>query len=463
VLEDFVSIENTVRVIDVFVDELDLKELGFKGVVPKDTGRPNYHPAMLFKLYLYGYLNRIQSSRRLEREANRNIELMWLTERLAPDFKTIADFRKNNGKGIKESCRTFIGLCRQLNMFSDAVVAIDGSKFKASNNKSKNYSPQKLQRAMDRVERHINQYLTQLDKVDLKEKETDTIPIEEKLVWLKTRLTELRELKDKVEAHPDKQISATDPDSRLMRTTAMERKVCYNVQSTVDCKHHLIVAHEVTNTSDRNQLCRMGKQVQVALKNNDITVLADKGYFSSQDIVDAQDAGMTPLVPRIDTSGSEKKGILNKSLFLYDVEKDRYICPAKQELKPRGTVTDKGLLYRSYSCSIKICRVCSMKSKCNKSATPRKIRRWERADRIEMMTELLESKPESMLIRKQTVEHPFGTIKLWMGATHLLTRRFKGVSIEMDLHVLAYNMKRMISIFGVGGLIKAMMTKAFPA
>jgi len=205
----------------------------------------------------------------------------------------------------------------------------------------------------------------------------------------------------------------------------------------------------------------MGKQAQVALKNDELTVIADKGYFSSQDIVDAQNAGMTPLVPRIDTSGNDKKGFLTKSMFQYDTEKNRYICPAKQELTPRGTVTDKGLLYRSYSCSVKICRVCSMKSKCTKGPAPRKIRRWEHADQIDMMTEFLESKPESMVIRKQTVEHPFGTIKLWMGATHLQTRRFKGVSIEMDLHVLAYNMKRMISIFGVTGLIKEMMTQSF--
>ena len=461
VLDDFVSSENPVRVIDVFVDELDLSDLGFKGVVPKDTGRPNYHPAMLLKLYLYGYLNRIQSSRRLEREANRNIELMWLTERLAPDFKTIADFRKNNGKGIKQSCRTFIGLCRQLNMFSDAVVAIDGSKFKASNNKAKNYTPKKLETEMARVEKHINQYMNQLDMRDESEKEADTSPLEEKIEWLKARLIELRELKGKVEAHPDKQISITDPDSRLMKTTAMERKVCYNLQSAVDCKHHLIVAHDVTNTTDRNQLCCMGKQAQAALKNKDLTVIADKGYFSGQDIVDAQDAGMTPLVPRIDTSGSDKKGIFNHSLFKYNAENNLYICPAEQELTPRGTITDKGLVYRTYCCSLMVCQACSMRTKCSKSSQSRRIRRWEHADRIEMMTKLLESKPDSMVIRKQTVEHPFGTIKLWMGATHLLTRRIKGVSIEMDLHVLAYNIKRMISIFGVSGLIKEMMAQSF--
>jgi len=260
VLEDFVSTENPVRVIDVFVDELDLSELGFKGVVPKDTGRPNYHPAMLLKLYLYGYLNRIQSSRRLEREANRNIELMWLTERLAPDFKTIADFRKNNGKGIKQSCRSFIGLCRQLNMFSDGVVAIDGSKFRASNNNANHYTPKKLQVEMDRVERHISKCLTQLDQSDSNEKATDTVPVKEKIAWLKSRRIELNRLKDEVEAHPEKQISTTDPDARMMKTKGLERKMCYNLQSAIDCKHHLIVDHEVTNTTDRNQLCRMGNK-----------------------------------------------------------------------------------------------------------------------------------------------------------------------------------------------------------
>jgi len=460
VLDDFVRENNPVRFIDIFVDELPLNELGFLGVKPKDTGRPGYHPAMMLKLYLYGYLNHIQSSRRLEREANRNIELMWLTERLAPDFKTIADFRKNNSKGIKQTCRTFIGLCRQFNMFSDAVVAIDGSKFKASNNKAKNYTPKKLETEMARVEKHIDKYLNQLDRCDADEKEAESSSIEEKLAQLKIRMTELKELKDKVEAHPDKQISTTDPDSRLMKTTAMERKVCYNLQSAVDCKHHLIVAHDVTNTTDRNQLCRMGKQAQVALKNDELIVLADKGYFSSQDIVDAQDAGMTPLVPSIDTSGSDKKGIFNHSLFIYDTEKDVHICPANQELLFRTKLKDKGLTYKTYYCSVKVCRECPMKAKCTKSDKPRKIRRWEHADRIEMMTELLESKPDSMLIRKQTVEHPFGTIKFWMGATHLLTRGFKGVSTEMNLHVLAYNMKRMISIFGVSGLIKEMMAQS---
>jgi hypothetical protein len=345
-------------------------------------------------------------------------------------------------------------------MFSDAIVAIDGSKFKASNNKSNNYTPKKVQTEIDRVEKHISRYLTELDNSDDQEKETDTTPIDDKITWLKTRLAELHLLKDKVQEHPDKQISTIDPDSRLMQTSGMQTKVCYNLQSAVDCKHHLIVAHEVTNTTDKNQLCNMGKQAQAAIGIKEITVIADKGYFSSQDIVDAQDAGMTPIVPKFDTSGNDKKGLLNKALFLYDTEKDVHICPANQELPFRTKVKDKGLIYKTYYCSVKICRECPMKTKCSKSDGPRKIRRWERADRIDKMTEQLKAQPDSMLIRKSTVEHPFGTIKFWMGSTHLLTRGFKGVSTEMNLHVLAYNLKRMISIFGVSGLIKELMAKS---
>ena len=301
-LDDYLTEENPTRVIDAFVDSLELSNLGFK-TIPADTGRPAYHPSTMLKLYVYGYLNRIQSSRRLEREAGRNVELMWLLGRLAPDFKTIADFRKDNGKGIKNTCREFIGLCRQLNMFTDAVVAIDGSKFKAVNSKENNYTPKKLQFHIDRVERHIDNYLQQLDDSDKEtEKHVDGTPIQEKITWLKQRLAELKTLEVEVNQHPDKQLSTTDPDSRLLKTQGMTRAVCYNVQSAVDTNHHLIVAHEVMNKQDRGQLCSMGKQAQAALKQEAVTVLADKGYYSGQDIKDTQDAGMTPLVPKGDTS-----------------------------------------------------------------------------------------------------------------------------------------------------------------
>ena len=452
-----VNAENTVRVIDVFIEALDLADLGFTGVITKSTGRPKYHPAVMLKLYLYGYLNRVQSSRRLEIEANRNIELMWLLERLAPDFKTIADFRKNNAKGIKHVCRTFVQLCRQLQLFDEGEIAIDGSKFKASNNKDNNYTPKKMAFHIERVEKHISNYLEKLDRADEEQHSPQTIKAtQETLNNLKQKLAELKTLEKEVKEHPEKQISTTDPDSRLMKTQGMTRVVSYNIQSAVDTKHHLIVAHEVTNTTDRGQLCPTAILAQQALKRKDLTVIADKGYFSGQDIKNTQDAGMTPLVPKGDTSGSEKKGIFNRSKFTYDKEKDVFICPNNKVLTPGKTMTKNGDIYQiNYRARLKTCRACSLRSKCTKGANPRKLTRWEHQDCIDSMDKLMKKRPDLMLIRKQTVEHPFGTIKCWMGMTHLLTRRFKNVRTEMNLHVLAYNFKRMLSIMGNQGLINA--------
>jgi transposase len=454
-LDDYLTEENEIRVIDYFIDSLDLQNLGFK-TVSANTGRPAYHPSTMLKLFVYGYLNRIQSSRRLEREAGRNVELMWLLGRLAPDFKTIADFRKDNGKGIKNTCRAFIGLCRQMNMFTDVIVAIDGSKFKAVNSKDNNYTPKKLQFHIARVEKHIDKYLKQLDDSDkVDEKHIDGTPIKEKLAWLENRLSELKALEVRVNEEPEKQLSTVDPDSRLMKTQGMTRSVCYNVQTAVDSKHHLIVAHEVTNKPDRGQLCETGKQAQAALAQKTITVIADKGYYSGPDIKDTQDAGMTALVPKGDTSGSEKKGIFNRSLFKYDAEKDVYICPANQELPYRFTSKEKGLTVKRYWVDTPTCRACELKSQCSNSKQSRRITRWEHQGEIDHLDDLMASMPDSMLIRKQTVEHPFGTIKNWMGATHFLTRQLENVSTEMNLHVLAYNLRRMMSIHGQGKLMAA--------
>ena len=455
-LDDYLTEENEIRVIDAFIDGLILSDLGFK-TVSAETGRPGYHPSTMLKLFLYGYLNRIQSSRRLEREAGRNVELMWLLGRLAPDFKTIADFRKDNGKGIKNTCRAFIGLCREMNMFTDAIVAIDGSKFKAVNSKENNYTPKKMQFHIKRVEKHIEDYMKKLDESDKAEEKTnDETSIKEKIAGLKKKLSELKDLEAQVNSHPDQQISTVDPDSRLMKTRGMTRMVCYNVQSAVDPKHHLIAAHKVTNKQDRGQLCSMGKEAQVALGQKAITTIADKGYYGGQDIKDTQDAGMTPLVPKGDTSGSEKKGIFNRSQFQYDADRDVYICPANEVLPYRSTNKEKGLNLMRYWAYDPTCRACELKPQCSNSKQPRRIVRWEHQDQIDRMDDVMADMPDSMLIRKQTVEHPFGTIKCWMGATHFLTRRLKNVSTEMSLHVLAYNLRRMISIHGPDKLIAAM-------
>ena len=456
-LDDFVTDENPVRIVDVFVDSLDLASLGFEKVVTKAKGRPCYHPGTMLKLYIYGYLNRIQSSRRLEKETHRNVELMWLLERLQPDFKTIADFRKNNSEGIKNVCKQFVQLCREMNMFTDTVVAIDGSKFRAVNNKQKTYTPRKTKDLMDRYEAHIAHYLEVLANQDKHEvADEDVTVIHQKLAWMKKRMAELEDIQEKIEAHPDKQISTTDPDARLMKTSNTLRHACYNVQAAVDAKHHLIISHEVIQKPDRGQLHNVASQVQDALNTNNITFLADKGYYSRADIKNVLDTGSEVLVPKGDTTNFEKAGIFSKALFKYNKETDEYTCPAGNILPYRRSAMDKGLKLRVYVNHI-ACRDCSIRKQCTRSEKePRKMKRWEHENIIDDMHTRLKATKNAAIIRKQTVEHPFGTIKMWMGSAHYLTRRLKNVSTETSLHVLAYNLKRMMAIKGITGLMQAM-------
>jgi len=455
-LDDYVSDTNPVRVVDVFVDELDLVKLGFEGAIPADTGRPAYHPAILLKIYIYGYLNRIQSSRRLEREAQRNVELMWLTGRLLPDFKTIANFRKDNSKGIRGVCRQFVVLCQQLGLFEENLVAIDGSKFKAVNNRDRNFTSAKLQRRMEEIESSINRYLTALDQADRQEPaaaQPKAARLEEKIAKLKAQMKELQAIEVRLNDSPDKQVSLTDPDARSMMTRGTGI-VGYNVQTAVDTQHHLIVAHEVTNTgSDRDQLSSMAKQAREAMASEMLSVVADRGYFKSEEILACHDAGITAYVPKPMTSGAKADGRFNNGAFIYEASKNEYICPAGEALIWRFSSIEKGLkLHRYWSSK---CQGCALKSQCTPS-TERRIRRWEHEAVLEEMQNRLSKSPEMMRVRKRTVEHPFGTLKQWMGATHFLTRKLAGVSAEMSLNVLAYNLKRLMKIIGTNGLMKAL-------
>ena len=380
-LEDYVGEENPVRVVEVFIEELDLATLGFAGMTPAATGRPAYHPSTLLKIYLYGYLNRLQSSRRLEREAQRNIELMWLVGRLAPDFKTIADFRKDNGAAIRAVCAQFVGLCRRLKLFTRAVVAIDGSKFKAVNNRDKNYTVAKVTGRMEQVDASIARYLRALDRADREESdvaEAKSGRLKEKIAGLRRQTQVLKAMEQTVQDAPDQQVSLTDPDARSMATSGKGTGIVgYNVQTAVDAEHHLIVAHEVTNQGhDRGHLAPMALKAQQATGNKEIAVLADRGYFNGDQVLLCEGTGVAPIVPKTLTSSGTEQA---------------------------------------------------------------------RLDRM----------PDAMGVRRQTVEHPFGTLKSWMGSTHFLTRTLKRVRTEMSLHVLAYNMKRVIAIIGVGPLMEA--------
>jgi transposase len=456
-LDDYISEDNPIRAVEVFIDELDLGTLGFAGVTPAATGRPSYHPAVLLKLYLYGYLNRIQSSRRLEREAQRNVELMWLTGRLSPDFKTIADFRRDNGPAIRNVCREFILLCRRLNLFSQAIVAIDGSKFKAVNAHDRNFTQAKLDKRIQEVEHSIDRYLTAMETADRDPSdvtETKTTHLHKKIEHLKQQMQDLKAMQARLQETPSGQISLTDPDARAMATSTSRGLVGYNVQTAVDARHHLIVAHEVTNVgSDRRQLVKMAKQAQAVLETPQLQVVADRGYFNGDDILACDEAGITVYVPKPMTSEARAQGRFDKADFVYDPDNDTYRCPAGSQLIRRFARVEAGHLIHRYWSSD--CPHCAIKEKCTPSEN-RRVSRWEHEAVLEAMQRRLDRSPGMMRIRRQTVEHPFGTIKFWMGARHFLMRTLGHVQTEMSLHVLAYNLKRAIKIVGMGTLMAAM-------
>ena len=353
-LEDWIGEDNPVRVIDVFVDELDLAELGFNGVDPEATGRPSYHPSVLLKLYIYGYLNRVQSSRRLEREAGRNVEVMWLTGRLVPDHKTIADFRKDSGRAIRQVCARFVALCRTMGLFAEASVAIDGSKFKAVNNRDKNFTRAKMERRMTQIEESAARYLHQLDSADRQEpslaRTTKTTRLKEKIAKLKEEMRRLHALEARMLATADQQISLTDPDARSMATSGRGSGVVgYNVQTAVDTEHHLIVTHEVTNVgTDRSQLAYVAKQTQATLEVTSLDVVADRGYFSGEEILACEEAGITVTLPKPMTSNSKAEGRFGKPDFRYVAEGDVYICPAGERLSYHYTNEEHGLVLHRY-------------------------------------------------------------------------------------------------------------------
>jgi len=457
-VEDYVGPDNPVRVVEAFVEQLDLRAMGFEGSDPQATGRPAYHPSVLLKIYIYGYLNRIQSSRRLEHETQRNIELMWLAGRLMPDFKTIANFRKDNGRAIRQVCRQFIVLCRQLNLFTQALVAIDGSKFKAVNNRDKNFTSAKMKRRMAAIDESIERYLSSMDTADRAEPEVAGLKkgrLQDKIEALKQQMERLKAIDAQMNASPDKQVSLTDPDARSMKNRE-GGIVGYNVQTAVDAKHHLIVAHEVvTDGVDRDQLAPMAEQARQAIGTEELTVVADRGYFKSEQILECTQSGITPIVPKSLTSNNRAEGRFDKQDFIYVAEDDEYRCPAGERAIRRFTTLEAGLTIHKYWTSA--CPRCPIKAQCT-TGDYRRITRWEHEAVLATMQERLDRHPDIMRARRQTAEHPFGTLKLWMGASHFLTRTLQRVRTEMSLHVLAYNLKRVMRILGIGEMLKVLAT-----
>jgi len=460
VLDDYVAEDNPVRAIDVFVDGLDLGKLGFARVEALVTGRPGYHPATLLKIYIYGYLNRIPSSRRLERECQRNIELVWLTGQLAPDFKTIADFRKDNGKAICEVCRAFVALCRKLDLLSAASVAIDGSKFKAVNARDKNFTEAKMKRRLERIDESIARYMAQLETAD---RHGEAVPeakvarLNDKIAKLKEEITRLNTINADMIKSEDQQVSLTDPDARSMATSGKDTGIVgYNVQAAVDTENHLIVAHEVTNVgTDRHQLSNMAEQARTEMGVETLDAVADRGYYEGEEIKACEEAGITVTLPKPQTSGAKAAGRFGKQDFVYVAVEDVYRCPAGELLTYRFTSEEHGKKLRRYWTSA--CQTCALKARCT-TGPERRITRWEHEAVLEKVQQRLDRNPDKMTLRRQTAEHPFGTIKAWMGATHFLMRGLSKVAAEMALNVLAYNMKRVMAILGVGKLLEAMQT-----
>lgn len=456
-LEDFVTEDNPVRVIDIFVDRLDLGQLGFGGVNPKPTGRPAYHPAMLLKLYVYGYLNRVQSSRRLEPEYQRNIEVMWLTGRLAPDFKTIADFRKDNGAAIRKVCREFVVLCGRAGLLAASTVAIDGSKFKAVNSRDQNFTQTKVKKRLEQIETSVERYLSQLETAD-RQPSTPEVKIsrlKDKIATLTKEIERMKAIEAQLAQAEHTQLSFTDPDARAMQGTGKATgMVGYNVQCAVETEHHLIVAHEVTNeVHDRHQLAGMAQQAKHALGVETIEAIADRGYYDGKEILACDQEGVTAYVPSISTSGAKAEGRFGKQDFVYIADEDVYRCPAGEHLTYRFTREEDGKVLRRYWTYA--CTECPLKEKCT-PGKERRISRWEHEAVVEAAQYRLDRNPDMMTVRRKTVEHVFGTLKFWMGSAHFLMKRLQNVGTEMALHVLSYDLKRAMNILGVDGLLQAM-------
>lgn len=460
VLENYVAEDNPVRFIDAFVDSLDLQALGFERAVPKETGRPPYNPGSLLKLYIYGYLNRVRSSRRLEAEANRNVEVMWLLGKLAPDFKTIADFRRDNGKPIRAVYGKFTRLCRSLGLFGGELVAIDGSKFKAVNSRERNFTERKLKALRKRVEDKIERYLQELDENDAQETNSEKWTkeeLEEKIAWLKKRKGRYDELQQQMEGSGESQVSLTDVDARSMRLGGGRgTTVGYNVQISVDAKHKLIVDHEVTNEcNDMNQLSSMAVRAKEVLEVESLEVVADAGYYNSEEIKDCTEQDIVPYIPATNPSMNKKVGLYTKEDFRYDAESDCYWCPAGEALRFRCCGTNRhGRKMRYYT--TKACKTCALKPQCTRAKRGRRVQRWEHEECLEEMAQRLRADPEKVKQRKAIVEHPFGIIKHSMEHGAFLTRTLPKVRTEMSLTMLAFNMRRVMGLRSINQLMAAL-------
>lgn len=455
-LDDYVSAQHPVRFLDAFVEGLDLKGCGFGRTEAAETGRPPFAPGDLLKLYLWGYLNKVRSSRRLELECARNLELLWLMRKLQPDFKTIADFRKDNAGAFKKVFRQFHLLCRDLGLFGAEVVAIDGTKLKAVNNVARNFTPEKLRASLERIDARLVEFLAALDAGDSAEPPPSAagaapVPgsLKEKIAALRERQQRYQEALAVMEESGATQVSLTDPDSRRMRKVG----VGYNGQIAVDAKHKLIAVAEVVNEpTDHGQLAPMAAAAKEALGVEKLKAVADGGYYDHGQIAACAEIGVESYVPRPKKGSAEAAGRFGKEEFSYDATGDTYRCPQGSILSRETQWLKRGEPHIAYA-NPEACRICPHKEQCT-TAPYRRITRWEGEAIVEAMHARVAAHPEMIAQRKAIVEHPFGSIKFWMEQRAFMMRGLEKVRGEFHLSALAYNMKRVINIVGMERLLE---------
>lgn len=457
-IDEYIDEANPVRAIAAFVGALDFAELGFARGEAAETGRPGYDPRLLMGLFIWGHMNRVRSSRGLERECGRNLEAIWLMENLGPDFKTIADFRKDNGEPIKQVMVKFRLWCQAEELFGREVVAIDGSKFKAANNSQRNFTQKKLTKLIKRERRQVEEYLkavAEADEQEVAEPQLSAEQLREKLKGIKEKLAGHEEMLQEMKDCQVSQVSLTDADARLMKTSKGS-DVSYNVQMVVDSKHKLIAACEVTNDgNDLGQLANMAQQGKEALGVDKLTVLADGGYFEGDQIKDCEDAGITTYLPVPKSNAAQRRGLFSAEQFIYDEARDLFLCPQGEEMTYRGLGKGSNKkeyrLYRTNACG-----GCPLRTQCTTAQLGRQLRRWVNQDVLERLKERIRGQPELLKERKKLAEHPFGTIKRGMDQGYFLTRGIKKVTTEICLTILSYNLKRVINILGVEKVVTSM-------
>jgi len=456
-IDDYVSESNPVRVIEAFTGMLDFKELGFERGEAAATGRPGYDPRLMMGLYIWGHLNQVRSSRKLEKECGRNLEVIWLMEDLRPDFKTIADFRKDNGQSIRQVMVKFRLWCMGEGLYGREIASIDGSKFEAVNSRDRNYNEDKLNRIIEHERERVEKYLKEIEETDQEEKDDPEKSVEElekALATMKERVARNEELLRQLKESGESQLSLTDKESRLMKTNNGGHEVSFNVQMVVDAENKLIAEYEVTNEgNDRGQLANMAKKGKEALQVDKLKVLADRGYYDGNTIKECEEAGITPYLPT-PASSAEAKGVYAADRFSYDEKRDLYTCPEGKELTFRTKEKMRKKEYKIYRTDG--CLTCPLRAQCTKSKSGRKIRRWVDQAVVDRLKKRMQEHPDSMKKRKGMAEHPFGTIKRAMNQGYFLMKGIKKVTIEMSLTVLAYNIKRVISVLGVEEIVKSM-------